>query len=371
MNRRLIALAAGGLMIIAAQPARAQGTGPGIGSPLVPTGEQTNSRVGTRGANFLEVGLGARAMGMAGAYSSLAEGLSGLYWNLAGTADVDNFAGGINYVELYGKDGLDYIWGGALLPIGGGVIGVQVGQMSSGDIRRTTFDFPDGGDPTVGDTYDFSGTMAELSYARRLTDRLNFGLGAKYATEGVSNAKANWYGIDVGLRFKTGLYGTTLGASLQNVGGSGRYSGNLITANSIDEFAPGLVRVNFRTENFEMPTVFRFSLMTDLLGGSEALLSQNASLGTLRAVGQFDQAIDTDLQGTIGLEYGWRNIAFLRGGKRWMNEADSGYQNFERGFAFGGGVRIPVGGRHMAFDYAWNGQGELPNTNHFSFEIGF
>ncbi len=370
MIRILKAVAVGGLAL-GAVSAAAQTTGPGIGTPLVPDGSQTISRVGTRGANFLEVGQGARAMGMAGAYSALGEGLSSLYWNLAGSADVEGFAGGVNYAQMYGSEGLDMIWGGAVLPLAGGAIGIQVGSLSSGDIPRTTLEFPDGGDPVGGETFEFSASMAMLSYARRLTDRLNVGLGVKFAQEGISNAKASWTGADVGVRFRTGLYGTTLGASLQNIGGDGQYEGTAITANVIDDLTPGLVRVFYRTEKLEMPTMFRFSVMTDLVGSAEALLSPSADAGTIRAVGQFDQGIDTDLQGTLGFEYGYRDMAFLRLGKRWMNESNTDYQGFERGLAFGGGLKLPVAGRSVAFDYAWNGQGELPNTNYFTFEIGF
>jgi hypothetical protein len=373
MTRRLLTLALGALvgLGLASPEAGAQVTGPGIGTPLVPAGNQTNSRVGTRGANFLEIGLGARAMGMAGAYAALAEGLSAMYFNLAGTAEVSGVAGGLSYARLYGEEGLDYIWGGALLPAAGGAVGIQIGQMSSGDIPLTTFNFPDGGDPFLGNTFDYSGTMAEISYGRRLTDRLNIGVGFKYATEGITNARANYFGIDVGIRFRTGLYGTTLGASLANVGSSGRFQGSLIEANTFNTFTPGLVRVNYRTEPVEMPTIFRFSLMADLVGGAEALLSQEVGLGTLRAVGEFSNAIDTDLQGALGLEYAWRNVLYLRAGKRWLNEANSDFQPFERGLAFGGGVRLPLAGRSIGFDYAWNGSGELPNTSHFTFEFGF
>src|SRR5215216_3156962 len=130
MNRRLMTLTLGATMALGAAELRAQSTGPGIGTPLVPGNNQGATRVGTRGANFLEVGLGARAMGMAGAYSALAEGLPALYWNLAGASDVTNVAGGLNYTQMYGKDGLDFIWGGAVLPMAGGAFGIQIGQLT-------------------------------------------------------------------------------------------------------------------------------------------------------------------------------------------------------------------------------------------------
>ena len=375
MNHRLIACGVGAMLTLGVAESHAQTAGPGIGTPLVPGAASSNSRVGTRGANFLEIGLGARAVGMAGAYAALAEGLPALYWNLAGTADAQGVAGGLNYAQLYGSSGLDFMWGGAVMPIGAGVIGLQVGQLTSGDIDRTSFDYPDGGDPVGGNTFDYTSTMAAVSYARRLTDRLAFGLGVKYASEGIQAAKATYIGADVGLKFRTGLYGTTLGASLANVGSSGNFEGQAVQTNTFNTFIPGLVRVDYTTQDMEMPTIFRFSIMTDVIGGPEALASQNANLGSLRVVGDFANAIDTDLQFAIGAEYGWRNLLFLRLGKRWLNENLSGdvgdNDAFSRGMSLGGGLRLPFAGRHVGFDYAWQGAGELPSNNHFSFEFGF
>lgn len=376
MKRHILAAAVGVVVTLGAAPAAAQ-IGPGIGTPMVPTGDETNSRVGTRGANFLEIGLGARAMGMAGAYSAIGEGLSGMYWNLAGVAEVQNIAAGVHFSQLYGKDGLDFVWGAAAFPMGGGAFGIQIGQMSSGDIPLTTYANPEGNDIVAGASFEYTATFAELSYSRRLTDRLAFGLGLKYATEGEQRASASYFGADVGLKFRTGLYGTTIGAALQNAGSSGRFQGNALERAIQRDIIEGqLVRVNLRTEEMEMPTIFRFSILTDLIGGPEALLSQQTDMGSLRAVGEFNQALDTDLQTILGLEYGFRDRVFVRAGKRWLNEsldnADfTSSDKFQRGLAFGGGVRLPVGGRNMAFDYAWNGNGELPNTNHFTFEFGF
>ena len=378
MNRQKIAATVGAVVLLGgAVPASAQQVGPGLGTPMVPTGQETNSRVATRGANFLEIGLGARAMGMAGAYTALGEGLSSLYFNLAGAAEVQGIAAGVNVSQLYGKDGLDFVWGAAVLPLGGGAIGIQVGQMSSGRIERTTYQSPEGGDIIGGLDFEYTATVAELSYSRRLTDRLAFGIGGKYATEGEQRANANYFGVDVGLKFRTGLYGTTIGASLSNAGSSGKFEGTALERATDEDILEGqLVRVNLRTEEMEMPTMFRFSLMTDLLGGPEALISQRTNYGTLRAVGEFNQALDTDIQGVLGLEYGLRDRVFVRTGKRWMNESVddeffSKSDQFNRGLAFGGGVRFPLGGRNLQFDYAWNGAGELPSTNHFTFEIGF
>lgn len=378
MTRKYIAFSVGALMALSAAPSPAQG-GPGLGTPLITPATRGASRVGTRGANFLEIGLGARAMGMAGAYASMAEGMSALYWNLAGTADAQNVAGGVNFSNLYGPNGLDFLWGGAVMPLGAGVIGIQVGQMTSGDMTRTSYEFPDGGDPTFGRSFEFTGTTTTLSYARRLTDRLNVGLGFKYASEGIPGATATYFGGDFGVKFRTGLYGSTIGAALANVGSSGQYKGTLVHANTFDTFTLGVVPVEYSMGEFEMPTVFRFSVMTDIMGSPEALATQRTDLGSFRTVLEFSSAIDTDLQYVLGGEYGFRQMLFLRAGRRWLNEGwdktDGSNLNrseyWKRGLAFGGGLRLPFAGRHVQFDYAWNGAGELPSTNHFTFELGF
>jgi len=381
MNRQLIALSVSALVTAASAPALAQTAGAGVGTPLQQGPDATTSRVGTRGANFLQIGLGARAVGMGGAYASVAEGLSGLYWNLAGTADVTNISAGVNYSQLFGSDGLDFVWGGVVLPLGGGAFGLQVGQMSSGLIETTTLENPQGGDLQAGTSFEFTATVAGISYARRLTDRLSVGIGAKYAQEGISQATAKYIGADVGVRFRTGLYGTTLGASLSNAGSSGRYEGNLIKTNLFDDpqVGSGVIPVEFDTQELEMPTIFRFSVAAELIGGPEAMLSQRSDVGTFRLVGDFSNAIDTDLQTAVGAEYAYRDRFFVRGGKRFLNEQGldnganglAGGDEFSRGLAFGGGLRLPLAGRRVGFDYAWQGAGELPANNHFTFEFGF
>ena len=47
------------------------------------------SNVGTSAATFLEIGVGARAMAMGGAYSSVANDAKALYCNSAGIARID------------------------------------------------------------------------------------------------------------------------------------------------------------------------------------------------------------------------------------------------------------------------------------------
>ena len=42
---------------------------------------QTVSKTGTTAAQFLKIGIGARALALGGAYSAIADDASALYWN--------------------------------------------------------------------------------------------------------------------------------------------------------------------------------------------------------------------------------------------------------------------------------------------------
>ena len=368
MNRRIAAVRVSLMLAGVTAPLAAQ---PGIGSSLISSGNTTISRVGTRGANFLEIGLGARAVGMAGAYGALAEGFSGLYYNLAGSAELTSVAAGINHAELFGKDGLQFTWGGALIPVFGGAVGLQIGQFGSGNMLRTTYDFPQGGDPAAGREFSYTASTATLSYARRVTDRLNVGGGVKYASEGLTDVRARYTGVDVGVKFRTGLLGSTIGASLTNLGSRGQFTGTGLTRNTFDELREGLVRVAVQTKPADMPATFRFSVMSDVAGRPESILPQAYRGVALRAVADFSQSVDTDLQFALGAEMSLRNLVFFRFGHRFMNEQHDEYQPHHRGTGIGGGIRLPVSGRAVQFDYAWSGAGELPASNHFGFEFGF
>ena len=48
---------------------------------------QNVSKTATTAANFLEIGVGANAAGMGGAFVSIANDASALFWNVGGIAD--------------------------------------------------------------------------------------------------------------------------------------------------------------------------------------------------------------------------------------------------------------------------------------------
>lgn len=388
MARKAIPVLTLGLLFLGLQAGLAQN----VGNELQPDPEESNTRVGTRGANFLEIGVGARAQALAGAGATLQPGIFAMYWNPAGIAANEGFGVGFSYSALYDDLDIDYFFAGGILAFGGGTIGLSWASLSSGDIDRTTENFPQGNDPVFGPTFDWSSSYVGVYYARPITDRLNLGGGVKFITEGIDEASASWVAFDAGVTFRTGLYGVELGATAQNIGTEASFKGSGVDrlVNAGDILAPvgRQLETSFDTRDVQLPTLFRFTINLDVLGGPESMVQTGNQIHGLNASVDLTDAVDSELQTAIGIEYNFRQLGFLRVGKRFYNESQrtgdiqtavegnadffrqDDFRDFSYGLSFGGGVRIPLGGRGIAFDYAYVDMGELENVQVLSFEYG-
>ena len=198
--------------------------------------------------------------------------------------------------------------------------------------------------------------------------------------------------FDAGVTFRTGLYGIDIAGVVQNIGSSGEFSGAAVDRilDSTDQvFAPlnRDLEISFDTRKQELPTLFRFTVLWDILGTPESLVQGSENWSLDFGVDLMD-AVDTNLQTALGVELGFANIIFGRVGKRFFNEdqrtgsiqAEVGgdaadfrqddFRDFGYGLSFGGGLRLPALGRNLIFDYAYVDYGELDNVQVFSFEFG-
>lgn len=368
MKHRAIAIAVG-LMLVSVAPAFAQN----VGNLLEPDPDNEISRVATRGANFLGIGVGARAMALGGIGTTLGGGLSSLYWNTASIVDVETVAVGVTSADLYGNSGMSSLFSGVVLAVGDGALGVSLSYFSSGEIERTTEEYPTGNDPSFGAVVEWSGAAIGLHYALRVTDRLAVGAAGKYVEEGIDLAKAKYLGFDVGAYFDVGIYGLTLGAAITNFGTEGRFDGGVVSTIVLEDRevfpAAGDKTVRYDTNKMQLPTALRFSVRSSLFGPPEAVFSPNEQ-HQLDLHAQVFDGIDTNIQFAMGLEYGFRQIFFLRGGKRWLNENQAPW-DFADGLSAGVGIKLPLWDRSLTFDYAYVTMGDLDKTQHFSLDFGF
>jgi hypothetical protein len=342
------------------------------GGILLPTENQDVSRVSTRGAAFLSLGVGARPLGLAGAYAATATDLSAMYWNVAGIGDVEQATAFASREQLFGSSGLSNSFIAAAIPLFGGALGVSFTSFQSGEIERTTEAWPEGNDPTLGAVVNWSATSVGVHYARPLTDRLVVGGTVKRADEGIEFARATYFAADVGIRFRSGLAGSTLGVSIANLGSTGRLTGPAVTRRvprrDIPQFPTGRpVDIELRTTNMQLPTTLRIGVQTELVGTAESLLS---GVGDHRVTlfSDVTDAIDTKTMPALAAEYGYRGRFFLRGGGRYVNEGrvDGGNMNYSAGAGF----QLQFGERRLMLDYAYRRMGDLNGNQVFSFQFG-
>lgn len=370
MRKNLLRLSAMILPLAWTAMVHAQGV---PGSTIVPGTDDRTTRVGTRGANFLHIPVGARANAMGGASISSIEGPSALFWNPANIATREQLSLFMSYTQLYSNSGIRDIAAALSVPIGQGAIGVSVQQFSSGEMMYTTERSPQGNDPVLQGEFSWTGTAVAGHYARNVTDRLTTAIGVRFVQEGIELAHNNFVGFDVSTRFNTGLYGLSVAASIMNMGSSGSFSGpaveRAITQPRYNGQPTGRdVPIVFNSRDVQMPTTFNFGLLSQLYGQPDALFGQDPD-HRLIVEGAIRDAIDTDLQTSIGLEYGFKNSYFARIGKKFFNEQNGPWE-FADGFGFGGGLRVPFLGRRLAIDYGYVIMGELQNNQVLSFDIG-
>lgn len=339
---------------------------------LKPTADNPPTRQGTRGSNFLHLLVGARVNAMGGAVGTSVEGPTSWFINPAGAATSEGFAVAGGHQSLYTDLNIGQNYVGVSLPVLGGVVGIAVNSLSSGDIQRTSEAAPFGA-VASGNTFTWMSTAASGGYARRLTDRLTLGGQIKYVTEGIPEANTSWVSFDVGTQFQTGLYGFVLSGAIQQVGGSARAAGTLVRQQTQSpDISLQTTGIELLTRETELPTSFRFSVGNELIGSTNALFGSGGKQHRLTAEVAMNDAVDLPVQMAVGAEYGYRDILFLRGGKRFYNDDRStGAKSMALfGMSGGFGLRIPVNKHLVRFDYAFTSIGDLQNVQVFSLEFG-
>ena len=174
------------------------------------------------GADFLASGVGARALGMGGAYVAHADDVTAGYWNASGLDGLAYPEAAYMHTERFG--GLvAFDYGAVAWPLSGTTT-VAVSFVRSGvdDIASTLRAFnPDTGLPTpdAEDQIEFfsaADNALYLSLARRVNDDLTLGASAKVVRRGIGDFASAWgYSLDLGAQYQLGR--VRLGANLQDI----------------------------------------------------------------------------------------------------------------------------------------------------------
>lgn len=274
-------------------------------------------------ASFLDIGVGARALGMGGAYTALADDANSLYWNPAGLAKLEKREFTASHAEMYESTRLDFL--AYAHPTSQGTLSAGLTYLSQGKIEgRDSL-----GRQTAG--YDASDAALSAGYARKL-GFAELGVSVKYIRSHIGSTEAQTVAADVGAKRDFGSF--TVGAALRNLG-------------------PGL---KFENQRNDLPLRLAAGAAYKFTGGHAAAVE----------VVNGPRGAGTD--GAFGGEFQAVTNLYLRGGYTTQTAIIGG-----SGFDVARGLTLGLGFRNekWSLDYAVLPSGELGRSHRFSLGARF
>ena len=312
------------------------------------------SRVATSAANWLKIETGTKAIGMAGAYTSMPGGLSGIPYNPSSVTFVRGQEGFFSTTQYFANISHNVL-GYATNMSGVDFASAHIFFLDSGAMDVTTEEFPEG----TGETFHFTGLCFRGTYGRIITNRLRIGFTGKYIRETIYTTYMESFAIDIGSHFDTGLWGFKLGMSISNLGPEVKFQGEGLEF-ECDDVTPSNVcrRV---TESFILPLTFRLGLSNNIIGPESNFVKSDKHV----LVVAFDaiNPIDYTLYGAIGLEYAYNEMFYIRGGTHLGHDTAD--------LSLGAGMEFDISSYRFSLDYAFVNYGILDYTHQFGLNFEF
>jgi hypothetical protein len=309
-----------------------------------------NPNLGSSGAQFLKIPLGAKETGMAGTVVGLTGGASSIFWNPAGIAKVqatDLHFSYMKWFDLFDMNAAAVAYNLADI----GVIGASVISFSTGPIEITTEQSPNG----TGNYYDANDIAIGLTYARYLTTQFNVGLTIKYISQNIWNENASGFAFDIGTQYHLDFQNLTIAMSMTNFGGNLKFEGpDLEVRQQSDPNFPlsRLAPADLRTSGYPLPLNFQVGFGIDIYNSE-----------FMKIIGGIDAVHPNDNRERLqfGAQISVFDRFFLRGGYLYHHDTQD--------FAFGAGVNLPLGNTIIGFDYSYSHYDILPSVNRISINM--
>jgi hypothetical protein len=239
-------------------------------------------------AAFENVGIGAKPMGMGGAYTAQADDTNAIIWNPAGLADISTREISLNYLELYGLVGYSFIaYAHHLDSIGTVAAGLSGSNDSEGGYQEVAL---------------------KISAARQLMN-LCLGFNLKYLRSRASMGEIKigsgaGVAFDLGLRYN--LKRLRLGMSLPNLLSYITYNREELKNAEADQYSESLLReyhlglaVNL---DFIHKSLSQTSFSAEVANGNLLLgMEKKIQNAAIRAGYRFSKGLSNGI--TIGLGY--------------------------------------------------------------------
>ncbi|MBN1211436.1 MAG: PorV/PorQ family protein [candidate division Zixibacteria bacterium] len=172
-----------------------------------------NTRVGTSSFSFLKINVGARAVGMGGAFTGLADDESALYYNPSGIASLEGrrfIAGYHNYFVDLQSGFVGYIQQLSERQF----IAGYINYLNYGDFIKTD----ELGNVDPNGTFGGGDLLMAATFAVKYNDQFMFGVSGKFIYEKLESYSATGAALDLGGKYTSDRGRYQAGVAIQNLG---------------------------------------------------------------------------------------------------------------------------------------------------------
>lgn len=299
-----------------------------------------NQRIGISTAQFLKIPVDARASSLGETYVAVANDISSTFWNPAGLIQSPG-----NQIMFSNNNWLADIrhqfFAASYKLSENDIIGASFIALTMDDMPVTTEFNPFG----TGEYFRVQDLCFGFTYSRRMTDKFSFGFTIKYVNQILAKLTANSFLIDLGTYYWTGLGTSRFAVAVANFGGDIAPDGEV-------RLVSGQKKKSWQA--FSPPTFFRFGLAFEPYMDEINILTFSA---------QLNHPNDNRENVSLGIEYGWNKIIFLRSGYK-INVDQQNY-------SIGAGVKYRIYIADFSFDYSFSSFERLGPIHRFTIILGF
>jgi hypothetical protein len=311
----------------------------------------------TTPGHFLKIETGAKSIAMGGAFVSIANDASAVYWNPAGIAKLQNNTATFTHTKWLADT--DHNFAALIIKMGDmHSVGISYTSLTMPDMKVRNEYYQEG----TGEYFSASDYSLGISYAINITKDFSMGFTAKYIGQTIWHMTASTVALDAGLLYNTPLPGLRVGMSVSNIGGKMKYDGrdNFIYYDyNSDEYGNNdKIFAEVKMDEWDLPLMFRAGLSMDVISTENHRLTISAD-----AIhpNDYDESVNA------GFEYGFNNRFFIRAGYKSLFKLES-----EEGLTAGLGlIYFLTDYMPLKVDYAYADFGRLEAVHRFSVEIGF
>lgn len=308
--------------------------------------------LGSSGAQFLEISVGARASSMGNAFVAFSDDISSVFWNPAGLAHIEKNAAFFSYMDWFSMFDFNAAAGSFYLN-DIGTFSASIIVFSMDELEITTEEMPNG----TGRTFDAQDIALGISFARNLTDKFLFGITVKYISQRIWNETAQGVAFDIGTQYKLDFQNLTIGMSMKNFGADLNFDGedlNIVYDKSDELPQNRLTPARYVTEQYPLPLSFQVGISFDIYHYEFLKIR-----GAIDAV----HPNDNEERVNFGTEISFFDRLFIRGGYKFNYDDEN--------FSFGAGTNVIFAQNLIKFDYAFSNYELLSEVHRISVELNF